>query len=329
MRTTVLALLGCFASASLVAVSAHAFDDLEAHRGGRGLWPENTLVSFGGALGLGVDTLELDLGVTRDGQVVVSHERGLNPVLARDASGRYVEAPGTPFVKLTLAEVKRYDVGQIRPGSAYAQQFPAQKPVPGTTIPTLAEVFALVRRSGNSHVRLNIETKIDPRHPEDTLDPEHFVRVLLDLLEREKMTDRVLVQSFDWRTLQLVQRAAPRIPTVYLTTQSGDSANVQKSGKSDWTAGFDPERYGGSVPAAIKAAGGAVWSPNHADIDAADIAQAHALGLRVVAWTVNDEASMSRLIDQGVDGLISDRPDLLRRVVQEKHLPLPAATPVR
>ena len=140
--------------------------DIEAHRGGRALRPENTLQSFANALSMGVDTLELDMGVTKDGVVVVSHERGLNPDLARAEDGRYVPAPGTPFVKLTLAQVKTYDVGQIRPGSEYAARFPEQVAVPGTRIPTLAEVFALVQRSGDRHVRLNIETKIDPNHPD-------------------------------------------------------------------------------------------------------------------------------------------------------------------
>src|ERR1700678_701393 len=129
--------------------------DIEAHRGGRALFPENTLPSFANALSMGVDTLELDIGVTSDQAIVVSHERGLNPDLARTADGVYVAAPGIPFVQLRLEDVKKYEVGQIRPGSAYAAQFPEQHAVPGTRIPTLKEVFDLVRKSGDRHVRLN------------------------------------------------------------------------------------------------------------------------------------------------------------------------------
>ena len=147
------------------AIASHVGFDIEAHRGGRALRPENTLQSFANALSMGVDTLELDMGVTKDGVVVVSHERGLNPDLARTPDRGYVPAPGIPYVKLTLAEIKKYDVGQIRPGSAYAARLPDQLAVPGTRIPTLAEVFELVRISGDHHVRLNIETKIDPNHP--------------------------------------------------------------------------------------------------------------------------------------------------------------------
>src|SRR5580698_8590622 len=163
--------------------------DIEAHRGGRALFPENTLQSFANALSMGVNTLELDIGVTQDGAIVVSHERGLNPDLARAADGVYVAPPGIPFVRLRLADVKKYDVGQIRPGSAYAAQFPDQHAVPGTRIPTLREVLDLVRKSGNGHVRLNIETKIDPNRPEVSPDPQRFVTLLLDLLQAEKFSD--------------------------------------------------------------------------------------------------------------------------------------------
>jgi glycerophosphoryl diester phosphodiesterase len=183
----------------LIHGQAMAFD-IEAHRGGRALFPENTLQSFANALSMGVDTLELDIGVTKDGAIVVSHERWLNPDLARTADGVYVAPPGTPFVQLTLDEIKRYDVGQIRPDSTYAAQFPDQRTVPGTRIPTLIEVMDLVRKSGDRHVRLNIETKIDPNHPDQSPDPQRFVTLLLDLLAAQKFNDRVTIQSFDCRS---------------------------------------------------------------------------------------------------------------------------------
>jgi glycerophosphoryl diester phosphodiesterase len=306
---------------------AMAFD-IEAHRGGRGLRPENTLQSFANALTIGVDTLELDIGVTKDGAIVVSHERGLNPDLARGADGVYVAAPGIPFVRLRLDEVKQYDVGQIRPGSAYAAQFPDQRAVPGTPIPTLIEVLDLVRKSGDGSVRLNIETKIDPNHPEESPDPERFVTLLLDLLQAQKFSDRVMVQSFDWRTLQLVQKLAPAIPTVYLTLQKGSGATVFPDKASEWTAGFNPAEHGKSIPRTIKAAGGAIWSPYFGDVDSELIAESHRLGLTVVVWTVNKPADMARMIDIGVDGIISDRPDLLRGAAGEKGIALPIGSPV-
>ena len=325
---TLAVLLSCLSAA----LSAEAADtatrlapfDIEAHRGGRALRPENTLPAFANALAMGVDTLELDMAITKDGVVVVSHDRGLNPDLARAPDGHYIVAR-IPYIELTLAEIKAYDVGQIRPGSAYAAQFPQQLAVPGTQIPTLSEVFALVRGSGDERVRLNIETKIDPNHPHESLDPEHFVGVVLALLRREHFSDRVMIESFDWHTLLFVQKLAPKIPTIYLTRQTGPDATVCADKPSVWTAGYDPPNYGGSVARAVRAAGGKLWSPFYLDIDARAVAEAHELGVAVIAWTVNDARDMARLVDMGVDGIISDRPDVLRTVAAAKGVKVPAA----
>jgi glycerophosphoryl diester phosphodiesterase len=310
-----------------VAVANRSFD-IEAHRCGRALFPENTLPSFANALSMGVTTLELDIGVTQDGTILVSHERKLNPDLARVPNGAYVAPPGIPFVDLPFAEVRKYDIGQIRPGSVYAAQFPDQHPVPGTPIPALTEVFDLVRKSGDSRVRLNIETKIDPHYPAESPAPERFVGLLLDLLRAQEFSDRVMVQSFDWRTLQLVQQLSPSIPTVYLTQQQGAGTTISLDKASAWTAGFNPAEYEHSLPRTVKAAGGAIWSPYFGDVDPDLVAESHRLGLAVVVWTVNATADMARMIDMGVDGIISDRPDQLRKIAGDKGIPLPTGSPV-
>ncbi len=259
---------------------------------------------------------------------MVSHERGLNPDLARGPDGTYVAPPGTPFVQLRLEDVKKYDVGQIRPGSTYAAQFPDQHAVPGTRIPTLKELFALVRKSGNGDVRFNIETKIDPNHPSESPDPERFVTLLLDLLQAEKFTDRVMVQSFDWRTLQLVQKMNPAIPTVYLTLQSGNSATVFLDKTSNWTAGFNPVDHGGLAAARDQGRGRrdlvALFRRRHSRADLRIPQPRHP----VVVWTVNKPADIARMIDMGVDGIISDHPDILRQIAGDKGIALPAGSPV-
>lgn len=290
---------------------AHSLD-LQGHRGARGLLPENTLPAFARALELGVTTLELDCVVTRDGVVVVSHDPVLNPDIARGPDGAWVVRPDTPIAALTYAELQRYDVGRIRPGSAYAARFPRQTPVDGTRIPRLADVFALVRRDGNPATRLSIETKISPLAPAQTPPPEAFARALVDLIVRERMQDRVAIQSFDWRTLQEVQRLAPDIPTVYLTARQEFMDNIGGTGEpSPWTAGLDLARFGGSIPRMVKAAGAAVWSPYYREATADNVKEAQSLGLKVVVWTVNAEADMRRMIALGVDGIISDYPDRL------------------
>ena len=301
--------------------------DIQGHRGARGLAPENTLPAFAKALELGVSTLELDCAITRDGVVVVSHDPALNPDITRGPDGKWLQQTGPAIRSLTYQELQRYDVGRINPASAYAERWPEQRPVDGTRIPRLADLFALVRKSGNETVRFNIETKISPLEPTQTTDPEDFARKLISAVRSAGMAERTAIQSFDWRTLAVVQREAPEIPTAYLTSVSGFMDNIQATGDSPWTAGHRARDHGGSIPRMIKAAGGAVWSPYQGDLTRKAIREARTLGLKVVAWTMNEPAGMRRLIEWGADGVISDRPDLLRKVAGEMGVALPPSTP--
>lgn len=183
-------LLFCLASPLAVAF------DLQGHRGARGLMPENTLPAFERALAIGVTTLELDTGITADGVVLVSHDPVLNPDLVRGPDGQWVTVP-TPIRSLTWAQLQQYDVGRLRPGSRYAQQFPLQQAVDGTRMPKLAALFERVKSLGANAVQFDIETKIDPRRPELTLAPEPFVQALLAVIREHGMEERVMVQSFD------------------------------------------------------------------------------------------------------------------------------------
>ena len=294
--------------------------DLQGHRGARGLAPENTLPAFERALALGVSTLELDIAITSDGVAVISHNPLLNPEITRDAAGRFLEQNGPAIHALTWAELQAYDVGRIKPGTDYARQFPDQQPLDGTRIPRLADLFDLVKRSGDDKVRFDIETKLDPDKPGETLAPEPFARALVDEIRRAGMSGRAQIQSFDWRTLQVVQRIAPEIDTVYLTVQRRfDNIGAQRSDGSRWTAGFQYREHG-SVPKMIKAAGGSHWAAYFGDLDASKVKEAQALGLKVLAWTVNDPAIMARMLDYGVDGLITDRPDLARPVLEGRGI---------
>jgi len=303
--------------------------DLQGHRGTRGLMPENTLPAFARALTLGVSTLELDCAITKDGVVVVSHDSTLNPDITRGPDGKWLEGEGPPIRQFTYAELQRFDVGRIDPQNAYAKRFPRQQPVDGTRMPRLADVFALVRRSGNNAVRFNIETKISPLHPERTVSPEAFARAFIELIKKEKMESRVTIQSFDWRTLKVVQQEAPEIATTYLTAQQGFMDNIQAGKReSPWTAGLHVSDFGGSVPRLVKEAGGAVWSPYHGEITREQVKEAQVLGLKVVVWTVNEPADMRRMLEWRVDGIISDYPDVLRKVAGEMGVTLPPSTPV-
>jgi glycerophosphoryl diester phosphodiesterase len=273
--------------------STPAFD-LQGHRGARGHAPENTLPGFERALAIGVDTLELDVGVTRDGVVVIHHDRRLNADLARGPDGNWISAPGPTIHSLTFSELQRYDVGRIRPGSEYAKQFARQKPLDGTRIPRLADLFELVK---GTTVGFNIETKLSPEAPDETLAPEPFARALLAEVRKAGVERRTTIQSFDFRTLAVVQREAPGVSTAYLT-----------SGKK-----------GEPIPRMVHEANGAIWSPNFRDLDAHALAAARQLGLRVIPWTVNEPADIARILDMKVDGIISDYPDRVREALKARR----------
>jgi glycerophosphoryl diester phosphodiesterase len=287
-------------AALIVPMTASAFD-LQGHRGARGLAPENTLEAFAAALAVGVTTLELDTGVTKDGVVVIHHDRRLNPDIARGPDGRWVEAPAPLIHELTFEQLRRYDVGRLRPGSKTAEQFPEQQPADGARVPRLAELFDLVDKAGNTAVRFNIETKISPQAPDETLAPEPFALALIAEIRKAGMEARTSIQSFDWRTLKVVEREAPAIATVYLTGR----------------------RREGSQPKAVHAAGGRIWSPNHQEMDSASVVEARALDLQVIPWTVNEPAAIEWVLDLGLDGVITDFPDRVRAQMQRRGLPLP------
>ena len=309
--------------------SAPGFD-LVGHRGARGLAPENTLPSFARALSLGVTVLELDTAITKDGVIVISHDPSLNPNITRDKDGRWLEKPGPAIQSITFSELQQYDVGRLKPNTNYAKSFPEQKAVDGTRIPRLADLFALVKKSGNGQVRFNIELKVSPLKPDETLDPETYTKRVVELIRKEGMEARASILSFDWRTLQVVQEIAPEIPTVYLTVQqrSFDNIAAGKPEGSLWTAGFQHKDHG-SVPRMVKAAGGKIWSPYFGDLTEAQLKEAHDLGLQVAIWTVNEPGEIKKMLDLGVDGMTTDRPDVVRGAMTERGMALPSATPVQ
>ena len=274
---------------------AGAFD-LQGHRGARGLAPENTLAAFRTAIDLGVTTLETDLAVTKDDVLVISHDPLLNPDLVRGPDGKWIGA-GVPIHALTLAELKRYDIGRLNPAAKYAQQFPEQKPVDGERFPTLAELFA----AAGPDVRFNIEIKTDPSKPDLTVDPARFAQLTVDAIRLAKAGGRSTIQSFDWRGLIAARRLAPEIATSCLSIESDGMDTVSRtSGRpSPWLAGLDLASQAGSLPRLAKEAGCAVWSPFWRNVTAANLKEAQALGLKVLPWTVNNPSEMGRLIDMG------------------------------
>lgn len=316
---------GLFRSAALaasLALAGSAFAlDLQGHRGARGLAPENSLAAFEVAMQHGVTTLELDIAITKDGVLVIHHDLELNPAYARDAAGQWLAKPSAPIHTMTWAELQAYDIGRLNPAARYGRAYPDQKAIDGTRIPRLSDLFDLVKRLGKDKMRFAIETKLRPDAPDKTLPPEAFATAVVNEIRKAGMQQRAQVMSFDWRTLQVIQRTAPEIPTVYLSSQQnwGDNIAAGKPEGSAWTAGFQYKDHG-SIPKMIRAAGGRYWSVFHGDLDADKLKEAQALGIKVLVWTVNDAPTMGRLVDMGVDGLITDRPDIAQAVLHERRI---------
>jgi glycerophosphoryl diester phosphodiesterase len=253
--------------------------DVQGHRGARGHLPENTLPAFELAMKMGVTTLELDVGVTRDGVVVIHHDRALNPAIARGPDGNWVDH-ATPIHSFTFAELQQYDVGRLRPGSEYGAHFPRQKPIDGARIPRLADLFRIA--AGN--VRFNIEPKMDADALDETLPHEPFARALIAEIRKAGMEQRTSVQAFHWPLLKVVERET-KMKTVYCTEGAG------------------------SDPARVQAAGGKIWSPDFQTLTAEKFAAARKWNLWITVWTVNEPADIARMIAAGVDGMASDYPD--------------------
>jgi glycerophosphoryl diester phosphodiesterase len=278
--------------------------ELHGHRGARGLWPENTIPGFVGAVALGVTAIEMDVAVTADGVPVLCHDPSLNPSFTRGADGRWIDGAGPLVRSLDAARLREFDVGRIRPGAPQAALFPEQRGLDGVRLPRLEEVVAL-----DPDVMLAIELKTFPDHPEWTVGPDAMAEAVLAVLARAGATGRARVISFDWRSLRYLRRARPGLSLGYLT----DAETVAAARL--WWDGPSPADFGGSVPRAVAAEGGTVWGPDFAVLTEAEVAEASALGLLINPWAVNEPADMARLIGWGVGGLTTDYPDRARAVL--------------
>lgn len=311
--------------------------DLQAHRGGIGLTVESTLAAFGKALELGVTTLELDVQITKDGREVVTHDRRTNPAKCVDTAPATPGDPAFPYAGKYVKDLTFDQVRTLDCGSRRWDRYPGQELSPGAKMPTLAEVFALARDHRAVNVKFNIETKVEAAAPHETAPREQFVEVTAREIRKSGFYRNVTIQSFDWGTLMLWRQVEPRLPLVALT-----QPEFLRPG-SPWTGGLELADFGGSAVKAVKSFGASALSPVHGNPQGGAVGdpdyvpfttkalvdEAHAHGLKVVPWTVNDVPTMHKLIDDGVEGIITDYPDRLRAVMAERGFKLPKKYPFR
>ena len=276
------------------------------HRGARGLFPENTLEGFSAAAAMGVTAFELDVGLTADDVAVVSHDLALNPSITRDAQGKWLAGEWPLIRMLAYDALCTFDVGRIRPGTAYRLAHRHQKPHDGARIPRLEDVLRAV-----PHARFIIELKTDPRFPGRTATPEYMAEAVLAIVDKLNASRRVVIESFDWRGPRHVRRLWPDIQLAWLT---------RAETVCDAVLWWEIDSAVLSVPAAVAHEGGQYWAPAWDTLTRSAVTEAHALGLKVIPWTVNRRAPMRRLVTWAVDGLITDRPDIAAQEIQSARL---------
>ncbi len=287
--------------------------DLEAHRGGRGLRPENTIAAFKYALEeVGVTTLELDLGVTKDNILVVSHDSVLSPQkVSKD--GKFVTSFSL-INSLTLDEIRQYDVGVMRKD----YYWPKQVEVPGEKMPTFEEVLKLVKnyeKKSGRKIFINAETKVVPNIPSYTVSPEVFADLVVDLVKKYDMENTVMIQSFYWKTLTLIKEKEPKITTVALVRNYPFW--------NEWTNGLKLSDFDDDVTKMARYIKADVISPYYKECDSEMIEKAHENGLLIVPWTIDNPEEMTEFINMGVDGIVTDYPDVLRKILVENGISVP------
>jgi glycerophosphoryl diester phosphodiesterase len=302
-----------------------------AHRGGAGLLPENTLAAFRNAVERGCDGAELDVQLSRDGEVVVFHDYRLKPEICRDETGAWIRRPTPRIRDLRLEELHRFDVGRADPASGYAMRHPFLKPVDGERIPTLAQVVQMAKEAAKPFW-LFVELKTSFAERSLSADPKQLAEATLRVLRAHHYLDRTILVGFDWPGLLHAKILEPQLQCWFTTHPQSWFRDAPpppeddppsepalqmlrhwaNTGTSPGAAGYDAVNYGGSIVQAIKAAGGDGWFPMFRDATPSAVDEARALRLRIGAWTVDNPADMRVLIDLGLDAICTDRPDLFQ-----------------
>ncbi len=306
--------------------------EIYAHRGGRGLSPENTLVAYKKALAIGVDYVDMDVNMTKDGVVVVTHDFSLNPYFTKGPQGHWIKSKNILIKSLTLKQLQRYNVCSKKPNTMYAKLFSHQVSKHFCKIPTLTEVIHYVKQRAGNRVGFQIEIKTNPLHPSWSYSAKKLAKAVVKIIHQQHIAKLTEVQAFDFRCLYAVQKLDPKIKTAYITQFDSKQQMLNSNPKLDtlWTGGPLLKNYNGSLVKMIAHLGGKFWDPQDVEVNKADVKKAHQLGLKVVVWNLSvrakqvfDPKMIRRLIQWGVDGIITDRPDKLKALMQKLRMKLP------
>jgi glycerophosphoryl diester phosphodiesterase len=281
---------------------------------GYGVWTPNSIEGARRCLAAPVDGIEIDVQLTADGHVVAHHDYWLSENATR-LNGEWLDARGPALKSLTLEELRRYDIGRLKPGSDYDVRYPSRTNFDGARIPTLTELLDALNAADGPRRLFYIEIKTDPLDPEAASDPAVITDAVLDAVDAANYADYTKIIAFDWQVLRLTKARNADLATAHLTIPAQLASTVKPGadGQSPWTDGFSARDFGGSELASIKAHGGMEWSPYFTDVTEERVAEAKMLGLKVGPWGLSKAEDIDRMIDLGVFSATVSGPEWGRR----------------
>ena len=285
------------------------------HRGARGVLPENTLESFKYLFENNIHAYETDILISKDFIPVITHDFRLDPSYTKDINDNWIDDENIKIIDLTYDQILQFDVGALNKLSKYGRKFINQKSLQNQKIPKLSELLKLTSDNIVEDLLINLEIKSTPIEKNLTPEPDEMVKIIIDEVSRSNLEDRIIYSSFDWRVLREIKERDSKIPRAYLT--SGARGKIYD--KSPWLD-FTPLHNGVELPELISALGGSAWHPNYKDVNKEIVQISHDKGLPVNVWTVNRESDMLRMIDYGVDGIMTDYPLKLKELCERKNI---------
>ena len=287
------------------------------HRGARGDLPENTLKSFKYLFENGISAYETDIVLSKDLIPVINHDFRLNPTLTKDSKGNWITNDDIKIYDLTYEQLSKFTIGSINKKSKYGRKFDSQKNLPEQKIPMLSELLELTSKNLSDNLVINLEIKSTPIEKNLTPNPDEMVRLIMNDLNKFELNDKIIFSSFDWRILNEIKVTYPKISRAYLTSE-GKGKIYDKSPWLNFMPLYDSDVN--ELPRLIKTLGGRAWHPKYNDINKAVVRISHEVGLPVNVWTVNEEYDMMRMIDYGVDGIMTDYPVKLKELCERKNI---------
>ena len=291
------------------------------HRGARGDLPENTLESFKYLFENNINAYETDILISKDLIPVITHDFRLEPSFTKDSEGNWIEDENIKIFDLTYEELLKFDVGSINKLSRYGRRFVNQKPLENQRIPKLSELLDLSSKNKSENLLINLEIKSTPDEENLTPAPEDTVKLVVDEINLSNLKDKIIVSSFDWRTLTEIKNQYPEISRAYLTYQQVRGMKIKKTiyNRSPWMS-FLPFYEDHELPKIIKSQGGKAWHPYRKDITKKLVDISHQEDLPVNVWTVNEEYEMLKMIEFGVDGIMTDYPLRLKELCEKENI---------